>query len=90
MDIDNTSTDVDDDKHCDSDTGTCRKNICVSQKHSISPSDKKFLQDALYICDLQPNQLLFFPANWMHATLNLDSYNVFMSLFLDPQLMHDD
>lgn len=40
-------------------------------------------------CILEPGELLYFPSEWMHATLNLDDYNVFVSLFLDAQLMKD-
>jgi hypothetical protein len=38
-------------------------------------------------CTLQPGEYLYFPDRWMHATLNLDSYNFFSSLFLDTQLI---
>jgi hypothetical protein len=38
-------------------------------------------------CVIKPNEILFFPTNWIHATLNLGEYNFFVSLFLDPQLM---
>jgi hypothetical protein len=40
-------------------------------------------------CDIRPGELLYFPAMYMHATLNIDRYNLFMSVFLDNQLMHD-
>lgn len=33
----------------------------------------------------QPGQILLFPTGWMHATLNLDDYNVFVSSFIDDQ-----
>jgi hypothetical protein len=33
----------------------------------------------------QPGQILMFPSEWMHATLNLDDYNVFVSSFIDDQ-----
>jgi hypothetical protein len=42
---------------------------------------------ALHECVIYPGEVLYFPPMWMHATLNLESYNVFMSLFMDPQLM---
>jgi hypothetical protein len=38
-------------------------------------------------CIINPGELLYFPAQWMHATLNLGAYNVFVSLFLDTQLI---
>lgn len=45
------------------------------------------LKDNLYECCIEPGELLYFPDLWMHATLNLDRYNVFLSVFLDKQLM---
>jgi hypothetical protein len=42
-----------------------------------------------YECVIESNELLFFPPNWIHATLNLDSYNAFVSLFLDTGLMEN-
>lgn len=39
-------------------------------------------------CVIKPNEILFFPTNWIHATLNLEKYNFFVSLFLDLQLMN--
>lgn len=41
----------------------------------------------LWECTIGPGEMLYFPAMWMHATLNLDEYNLFVSLFLDLQLM---
>lgn len=41
----------------------------------------------LYECVVGPGQIIYLPPNWLHATLNLDEYNVFMSLFIDPQLI---
>jgi hypothetical protein len=38
-------------------------------------------------CDIRPGELLYFPAMYMHATLNIDRYYLFMSVFLDSQLM---
>ena len=38
-------------------------------------------------CVTGPGEMLYFPSSWMHATLNVDEYNVFMSLFLDFQLI---
>lgn len=42
---------------------------------------------SLLECSIAPNELLYFPDKWVHATLNLDDYNFFVSLFLDVQLM---
>ena len=41
----------------------------------------------LYECELNTNEILYFPSMWMHATLNIDDYNVFMSVFIDTQLI---
>lgn len=41
----------------------------------------------LYECTIEPGEIIYFPAMWMHATLNLDDFNLFVSLFLDHQLM---
>ncbi|CAM9135173.1 unnamed protein product, partial [Ectocarpus fasciculatus] len=38
-------------------------------------------------CVIRPGEVLFFPDRWMHATLNVEDYVFFISLFLDPQLM---
>lgn len=45
-------------------------------------------EHGLHECVIQPGEYLYFPSMWMHATLNIDPYNVFVSLFLDTQLMH--
>ena len=37
-------------------------------------------------CVLLPGELLYFPVGWLHGTLNLDEYNVFISTFVDMQL----
>jgi len=39
-------------------------------------------RDDIYDCTISPGELLFFPSQFLHATLNLDAYNVFMSLFV--------
>eukprot|EP01038_Epipyxis_sp_PR26KG_P013591 gene13591-18241_t len=49
----------------------------------------QILRETLYECTIKPNEILYFPAMWMHATLNTDSYNFFVSSFLDTQLMRD-
>ena len=43
--------------------------------------------EGLLECVTGPGEMLYFPSNWMHATLNVQEYNVFMSLFLDFQLI---
>eukprot|EP00605_Chrysophyceae_sp_TOSAG23-4_P000451 GSChrysophyteH1.ASY1.ANO1.509.1 assembled CDS len=35
-----------------------------------------------YDCTIEPGEALFFPSQWMHATLNLDAYTYFVSVFL--------
>jgi len=45
------------------------------------------LAQHLYECELNVNEVLYFPSMWMHATLNMDEYNVFMSVFIDTQLI---
>ena len=39
---------------------------------------------------ISPGEVLYFPDRWMHATLNLDDYNVFVSVFIDLQLLARD
>lgn len=43
--------------------------------------------ESLYECVLTPGEMLYFPDKWQHATLNLDPYNLFVSVFLDLQLL---
>lgn len=50
----------------------------------VPPSE--FLH-SFYECVLEPGDMLYFPNSWQHATLNLDDYNLFVSVFLDLQLM---
>lgn len=45
------------------------------------------LSPHLYECTIRPGELLYFPSFWMHATLNMDDYNFFVSDFLDYQLL---
>ena len=40
-------------------------------------------------CELFPGDMLYFPNKWYHATLNMQEFNVFVSVFLDTQLMKD-
>lgn len=49
--------------------------------------ERKNMQRVLHYCALQPNEILYFPDRWVHATLNMDEYNFFISVFLDTQLM---
>ena len=47
----------------------------------------KPVSELLYVCTLHPNEIIYFPTGWLHGTLNLDEYNVFISTFIDPQLL---
>lgn len=53
----------------------------------FTETEWSMLANGLYHCIIEPGEVLFFPNHWMHATLNLDDYNVFYSLFIDVQLM---
>ena len=55
--------------------------------HALNATSLLVLSQHLQECTIQPGEILYFPPMWMHATLNLDAYNVFMSLFIDPQLI---
>lgn len=44
------------------------------------------LSEELQECVIVPGDALYFPAQWMHGTLNLAPYNLFVSVFLDLQL----
>jgi hypothetical protein len=43
--------------------------------------DEEPLPLPLHECTIGPGDLLYFPAHWQHATLNLGDYNVFVSAF---------
>lgn len=59
----------------------------LPQVTGLTETEIKKLGSKLLECVLGPGEILYFPSMWMHATLNLDPYNVFFSLFLDTQLM---
>jgi len=40
------------------------------------------IREPVIDCVIEPGELLFFPAGWWHATLNLDDHTVFVSTFL--------
>ena len=46
-------------------------------------------QPVIYDCTIYPNEVLFFPDKWMHATLNQEGYNFFVSVFLDKDILDD-
>ena len=54
---------------------------------SLNDTSLAALAQTIQECTIVPGEILYFPPMWMHATLNLDVYNVFMSLFIDPQLI---
>ena len=62
-------------------------NILTIDQLSLYTELLNILNNNLYECTIQPGEILYFPTLWMHATLNTDNYNVFMSVFLDTQLM---
>ena len=45
------------------------------------------LYSELFECTISPGEVLYFPSHWMHATLNLDLYNAFFSVFVDTHLI---
>ena len=58
----------------------------ISDSYGNDDRDVEYT-DGLQECVLEPGDMLYFPSGWRHATLNLDHYNVFVSLFLDLQLL---
>ena len=63
-------------------------NITVADWVKNNYQEWSLLSDS-YECVIESNELLYFPSNWIHATLNLDSYNAFVSLFLDVGVMEN-
>ena len=61
--------------------GTDKNNV------SINNLDLQSLAATMQECTIEPGEILYFPSMWMHATLNTDAYNVFMSVFIDTQLI---
>lgn len=53
---------------------------------SIGYSDTS-RSSSLIDCTIVPGEVLYFPYDWPHATLNEEPYNVFMSTFIDLQLL---
>lgn len=53
----------------------------------VYPAAKDDPVRPLYECIIRPGEVLYFPDKWMHATLNVEEYNVFVSVFLDLQLV---
>ena len=50
----------------------------ISRNHQTS---------VIYDCTIYPNEVLYFPDRWMHATLNENDYNFFVSVFLDKDIL---
>jgi hypothetical protein len=44
-------------------------------------------ESQLLECTIGRGEVLYFPSDWYHATLNKESYNFFVSYFLDTQLI---
>lgn len=62
--------------------------LCEAPYRTLfSLTEWELLRAQLLECVIIPGEVLYFPAMAMHATLNLQPYNVFVSDFLDPQLM---
>lgn len=59
----------------------------VAAAVELSAADLQLLREGLWECTLRPGEAIFFPSMWMHATLNLEQYNFFVSVFLDTQLI---
>ena len=59
------------------------------QLPTLKQREEDSLRDIFFHCEIGPGEVLYFPDRWLHATLNRDSYNFFVSLFLDTQLMKD-
>jgi hypothetical protein len=80
MSIDrNSDTDSDSDNDRDSNRGKGRER--GRERGRVEHSG------GLQECTTGPGEMLYFPAQWMHATLNMSPYNVFVSLFIDLQLL---
>lgn len=56
----------------------------ITEVYPTLTNDSDLLQ-----CTLYPGDILYVPSFWSHATLNMDPYNFFVSLFLDLQLIKD-
>jgi len=66
------------------------QNITMKEWFDIFyPSQINYNTSGLYECVIEPGELLYFPDKWLHGTLNIDSYNFFVSLFLDIQMLKD-
>lgn len=67
--------------------GMSESEDCAPLLEGLSSRDLDLLSSKLQECTIYPNEILYFPPMWMHATLNLAPYNVFISTFIDPQLI---
>lgn len=80
---------IDNNAHTTAEGGSSSSSSLPPYFHT-HPESLQQLRDGLVACDIGPGDVLYFPPMWMHATTNLDAYNVFFSLFLDPVLMRGD
>jgi hypothetical protein len=46
--------------------------------------------DDFYECEIFPGDILYFPDQWYHGTLNMAEFNFFVSVFIDPQLIKEN
>lgn len=53
----------------------------------VSHKKSSTFQSLLYECEIEPGEILYFPNNWMHATLNTAKFTMFISTFIDQQLL---
>ena len=53
-----------------------------TDSNSGSSSVQPHVPLPFYDCTIEPGEALYFPSQWMHATLNLDEYTYFVSVFL--------
>eukprot|EP01041_Mallomonas_annulata_P001464 gene1464-2815_t len=64
-------------------------NMSLSQwVTDVYPNLPSATTNSIYECVIEAGDILYFPDKWMHGTLNLDDYNFFISLFIDPQLIN--
>jgi hypothetical protein len=64
-----------------------RKNKKSTKNEEDQGDEENF--DDFYECEIFPGDILYFPDQWYHGTLNMQDYNFFVSVFIDPQLIKD-
>lgn len=56
----------------------------IEMKRNIDNSKEEKDESSVIMpweCTVHPGEMIYFPDMWHHATLNLDTYNVFVSTF---------